>query len=68
MTKMESRRQRKATWDNVEGEGNKYSMAGQDAKSTSVSASSGDRPMVEERSKWREDSQQCGHNVVFAHM
>jgi len=67
MTKMELRRKRKATRDDVKGEGNGHRMAWLDAESTSTSASYGDRPMVEE-CKRREDSQQCGHNVVYAHM
>jgi len=57
MMKRELRRKRKAAQDNVEGEGNRHSMAGLDAESTSAKASSGDRPMVEERSKRRDDSQ-----------
>ena len=68
MPKMELRRKRKASRDDVEGEGNRHSMAGLDAESTSASVNSGDRPMVEERCKRREGSQQCGHNVVYAYM
>ena len=50
MRKMELRRKRKAVRDDMEGEDNRHSMAGLDAKSTS-SASTEDQPMVEERSK-----------------
>ena len=67
MTKIELRK-RKVVQDDVAGEDNKHSMAGLDAESTSVSTSFGDRSMVEERLKTRENSQQCGHNVVYAHM
>jgi len=65
---MELRRERKVAGDDMEGEGNRHSMTGLDAESTSASISSRDRPMVEEQSKRREDSQQCGYNVVYAHM
>ena len=68
MTKMELRRKRKAARDDVEGEGNRHSMAGLNAESTTVSASFEDRSMVEERLKRRENSQQYGHNIVYAHM
>ena len=67
MTKMELRK-RKGARDDVEEEGNKYSMAGLDAEPTSMSVSSGDRLAGEERFKRREDVQHCGHSVVYAHM
>ena len=51
MRKMGLRRKRKAARDDVKGEGNRYSMAELDAKSTSANASTEDRPMVEEQSK-----------------
>jgi len=51
MRKMELTRKRKAGWDDVERKGNKHSMAGLDAESTSASASTEDQPMVEEWSK-----------------
>jgi len=58
MRKMELRRKRKAERDDVR-EGNRHSMAGLDAESTSVSANFRDRAMVEEGSKRRKDSKQC---------
>ena len=67
MTKIELRRKRKAARDDVEGEGNRHSMARLDVESTSASTSFGDRPTVEERFKRGEDSQQCEYNVVYAH-
>jgi len=67
MTKIELRK-RKVVQDDVEGEDNKHSMAGLDAESTSMSMSSGDRLVGEEQFKRREDTQQCGHNIVYAHM
>jgi len=57
MTNMELRRKRKAAQDDVKREGNRNSMVGLNAESTSASASSGDQPMVEEQSKRRKDSQ-----------
>jgi len=51
MRKRELRRKRKVMQDDVEGEGNRLSMARLDAESTSASTSTEDRPMVEERSK-----------------
>jgi len=55
MTKMEFRRKRKAVGDEMEGEGNRVSIAGLDEESTSRSASSEDRLRGEEQSKRGED-------------
>ena len=68
MTKMELRRNKQAAWDDVEGEVSRHNMAGPNVESTTASASPEERPMVGERSKRREYSQQCGHNVMYAHM
>ena len=57
MTKIELRRKRKAARDDVEREDNRHSIAGLDVESISASMSFEDRPMVEERSKRREESQ-----------
>ena len=50
MTKIELRRKRNAPQDDVEGEGNRHSMAGLDAEPTIASASFRDWPMVEVQS------------------
>ena len=68
MTKVELRWKRKAARDDVEGKGSRNSMATLDEESTSASVSSEDWPMGEEWSKRMEDSQQCGHNIMHAHM
>ena len=68
MMKMKLRTKRKVAQDDVEGKGSRHSMAVLDEESTSTSVSSEDRPMGEEQPKRREDSQQCRHNVMYAHM
>ena len=50
--------------DDVEGEGNRLSIGRLDAELTSASASTEDRPMVEERSKTVVSTYLCNNNKL----